>query len=268
MQEKDWFYKWFVGFTDGDGCFNIYVNSSHNKIIFTFKISQKTNNIQVLYYFKQQLGCGKVSSTKDGMSHYTIRKKEHLQSILIPIFFKNKLLTSKEYSFLNFCECLNIAEKKHISQIEKINEILKIKNKIIAHDYIASSWSISNLNNYTVIMNKAWIIGFIEAEGSFYIVKKDNKRFCHGFGISQKKDKIVLDALKDILKIKSNVKWNNNGFFSLDTYEKNSLKYIKDYFFKTMKSRKSLQYRIWARSFRHKQNYKKLEQIQKLMRKI
>lgn len=268
-KEKIWFNKWFVGYTDGDGCFNVYANSLTNKIIFTFKISQKTNNIQVLYYFKQQLGCGKVSSTNDGMSHYVIRKKEHLKLVLIPIFIENKLLTSKEYSFLVFCECLKISDKEDLLQSSKIAEILKIKNNKINHDFIASSWrTLSTPLNFNNILHKAWIVGFVEAEGSFYIVKKDDKRLNHGFGITQKKDKIILDALKNILNINANVKWNKKGFFSLDALDKKSLKYIKDYFFKTMKSRKSLQYRIWARSFRHKQNYKKLKQIQNLMRKI
>lgn len=264
----DWFNDWFVGYTDGDGCFNVYVNILTNKIIFTFKISQKTNNIQVLYYFKKQLKCGKVISSKDGMSHYLIRDKKNLKLNLIPIFENNKLLTSKEYSFLVFKECINIADNCYLSQIEKIEKILKIKDVKIADNFVSSSWNNLKDLNYENIMKKAWIVGFIEAEGSFYIVKKDLNRFCHGFGITQKKDKIILDSLKIILHIKSNVKWNNKGFFSIDALDKKSLKYIKDFFFKTMKSRKSLQYRIWARSFRYKQNYKKLEQIQNLMRNI
>jgi hypothetical protein len=84
----------------------------------------------------------------------------------------------------------------------------------------------------------------VEADGSFYITIKDQNRLVHGFGITQKKDKIVLDNIKLVLKINSNVKYNKKGFYSLDCLDNSSLKYIKKFFFKSMKSRKALIYRI------------------------
>jgi hypothetical protein len=85
---------------------------------------------------------------------------------------------------------------------------------------------------------------FIEAQGNFYIIKKDNINLVHAFSITQKKDKYLLEYIKYILNIKSELKSNKKGYHSLDTTNKNSLKFIKDYFFKTMKSRKALIYRI------------------------
>jgi hypothetical protein len=32
-----------------------------------------------------------------------------------------------------------------------------------------------------IVMSKLWIIGFTEAEGSFYIVTKEKDRLSHGF---------------------------------------------------------------------------------------
>jgi hypothetical protein len=64
------------------------------------------------------------------------------------------------------------------------------------------------------------------------------------------------------------VRENKNGFYSLDCLDKNSLKYIKDYFFRSMKSRKALIYRIWARSFRLKGKYEELKKIQEKIRKL
>lgn len=264
--DKDWFNNWFVGFTDGDGCFNVYVNKDRNKVIFTFKISQKENNIQVLYFLKKILGVGKVRNDNKGMCHFLIRKREHLNKVIIPLFSKFNLLTRKEYDFLIFKECLNIMECKNILQEDKIKYILDLKEKICPEDYIASSW----LNSKKFLLKKPWIVGFIEAEGSFYITLKDKEkeRLVHGFGITQKYDEHILISLKKILHIKSKVKYNKKGFYSLDAFDTYSLKFIKDYFFKTMKSRKSLQYRIWARSFRHKNKYKKLLYIQQLLRKL
>ena len=112
------------------------------------------------------------------------------------------------------------------------------------------------------------LIGFIEAEGSFYITKKDSKRYVHGFGITQKKDEHILILIQKELHIKAHVKKNKNGFYTLDTTNQKTIKYIKDFFFKTMKSRKSLIYRVWARSFRDKGNFDKLKKIQSFIRKL
>ena len=51
-------------------------------------------------------------------------------------------------------------------------------------------------------MSKEWLIGFTEAEGSFYLTKKGPNRIIHCFEITQKKDEIVLIAISLILEIK------------------------------------------------------------------
>jgi hypothetical protein len=58
-----------------------------------------------------------------------------------------------------------------------------------------------------LFLSKSWLIGFIEAEGSFYFVKKDIYRIVHAFGISQKLDPIVLYSIKYILHIPSIVQY-------------------------------------------------------------
>lgn len=265
FDKKNWFYNWFVGYTDGDGCFNVYINIKLKKIIFTFKISQKSNNIQVLYYFKKELKCGKVRSDKFNMSHFLVRDRVSLKKKIIPIFDEFNLLSKKEFSYFSFKECLNIVDDIKLTQEEKIFKISEIKKKKIPLNYVSTAW---NKKKDLLSNNKAWLVGFIEAEGSFYLVKKSDSRIVHGFGITQKTDKIILDNMKLVLKINGSVKFNKNGFYSLDSLDWYSLKFIKIYFFKTMKSIKALQYRIWARSFKYKGKYKKLLLIQQLLRKI
>lgn len=263
MQNKcgtfTWLISWFVGYTDGDGCFNIYINKQNKKISLTYKLSQKSNNAQVLYYIKSQLGVGEVIHEKIGMSTFRIRKQEHLANIIVPLFESYPLKTTKLIDFYKFKQALQIWSNPEISQEEKIKEIEIIKEKKFLY---------LNDELINVKFNKAWLVGFIEAEGSFYITKKDEKRFVHGFGITQKKDEYILKEIQKEFNIKASVKRNKAGFFSLDTTNQKTIKYIKDYFFKTMKSRKSLIYRIWARSFKYKGNFEKLEQIQLLLRKL
>lgn len=258
--EKSWFYQWLVGFTDGDGCFNIYTNLNSKKISFTFKISQKSNNIQVLHYIKKELGVGSIRTDKTNMAHFLIRDKKSLQ-LIISIFDQYPPLTSKEYDYILFKRALDLSNNNNFSQEEKINMINNFSP--ISTDYISSNWKL-NKNPITL----PWLVGFIEAEGSFYLTLKSENRLVHGFGITQKRDKIVLLGIQEIFKIRANVRYNSKGFWSLDTTNYLSLKYIKDYFFNTMKSRKSLEFRIWARSFRDRGKYEKLLRIKRIIAKI
>lgn len=262
------FFQWLVGFTDGDGSFNVYTNIINKKIIFTFKISQKNTNLRVLYFIKKNLGVGSVVEDKDNMAHFLVRDIESLTNIIIPIFDRNPLLTSKEFSYKKFKKCLTIVKDNSLNIIEKITLIEKENSYKCPDTFIPSKWINLEIPFVNSPITKDWIIGFVEAEGSFYITKKETTRLVHGFGITQKRDKIVLEAIKTQIGITSTIKFNKKGFYSMDVYDTYSLKLIKDYFFKTMKGIKSLDYRIWARSFRDKGKYQNMLQTQTLLRNI
>lgn len=247
-------YEWFVGYTDGDGCFNIYTDLESKKIIFTFKIDQKSNNAQVLYFMKKKLGVGSIRTDKLGMSHFIVRDQKGLKNVILPLFDKYELQTNKRNSYNRFKKCFLIWTDSSKTQVEKIIEIRNI--------------SLTEYKNVEPNLSKSWIIGFTEAEGSFYLTKKDTNRVVHSFGITQKLDKPVLEEIREILKLKESVRWNQKGFWKLDTSNVKDVKLVKDYFFKTMKSRKSLIYRIWARSFRDKNEFLKLLVIQEKLRKL
>jgi len=55
---KDNFYQWLVGFTDGDGTFSLSLSDSKWQLI--FKIGQSNYNLRVLYFIKKQLGYGSI----------------------------------------------------------------------------------------------------------------------------------------------------------------------------------------------------------------
>lgn len=251
--EFDW-YEWFVGYTDGDGCFNIYTNLESKKITLTFKISQKSNNEQVLHHMKKELGVGSIRTDKSGMSHFLVRDQIALKNVILPLFDKYELQTNKRNSYDRFKKCFLIWTNSSKTQLNKILEI--------------GNTGLTTHKNVGPILSKSWIIGFIEAEGSFYLTQKDTNRLVHSFGISQKLDKPVLEEIKKILKLKEPVRWNRKGFWRLDTSNGEDVKLVKDYFFKTMKSRKSLIYRIWARSFRHKNHFLELLEIREKLRRL
>jgi hypothetical protein len=115
-------------------------------------------------------------------------------------------------------------------------------------------------------MSKYWLVGFTEAEGSFYIVKKDYTRLVHAFEITQKLDIIVLESIAHILGISVTSKKTYN---TVVTTNSRAINNIIAYYKNTMKGMKALEYRIWMRSFnKYKGNYTELKKVRDLIRKI
>ena len=275
MQPKnEEFKQWLVGMTDGDGSFSIL--SQNDKWTLTFKISQNTYNLRALYYIKQQLGVGSVNvESKKEMGNFRIRDRKQLANIIFPIFDQYPLLTKKYFNYIKFKQAYIILENSKLTKSERntlIENLLLIKSN---ESYISPAWNkitlpIANANEANKIISKSWLIGFVEAEGSFYLVSKDANRIVHGFGITQKLDRIVLEGIRHILHISTKVVYKEKyNYHMIDTTNSRAIKNISEYFFNTMKGMKGVEYRIWSRSFnKYKGDYYQLVKIQKLLRKL
>lgn len=246
------FIEWLVGFTDGDGTFSISKNKNKNHYTFTFKLTQSVYNGRILYYIKSKLGYGSVTKDGPNLLQYRIRDKEVLKNRIIPIFDSYPLHSSKYYSYSLFKEALFSEDYKHIDRLKPLFKTMPL-------DYTSP---------HTNIPSKNWIIGFIEAEGSFFIVDKDKGRYVHCFGVTQKLDTHLLHHLRDIFGISASVKLKKNAWL-METTNSRSIEYIIKYFDGTFKGMKSVEFRIWSRTyFKHKGNNDKLHKVQLLLRKI
>lgn len=273
-KNKIWFKQWLVGFTDGDGNFSITYQG--NKWGLSYKLSQSRYNLRVLYYIKTQLGVGSV--TKDNSKgQFFIRDRKIIEEILLPIFDSYPLLTKKYFDYLRFRKALAILKDLDLTKQERDIKLLNLKNSKVPHEYKSPVWNnvhlpLINLDLDLVksLMSKAWLIGFIEAEGSFYLTSKDSNRIVHGFGLTQKSDKVVLQAIGLLLHISNPVRYIEiYNHYILDTTNSRAIGNIIDYFKDTMKGVKSLEYKIWARSYnRNKGDYKKLHLIRDMVRKL
>ena len=255
--------EWLVGITDSNGIFNIYINN--NKIIFTYKISLIINNIQLLYKIKNYLKIGSINYTNN-IVIYLINNNNDLLNIILPIFDKYKLLTSKRFNYLLFKKCLLINNNNNFNQLLKINLINNIINN--NNNKIINNILENNLLIINKIITKSWLIGYIETKSSFKLIKKDNK-IIHYFNINIiKLDYIVIYSIKLLLNININI---NN--YKLELFDNKSIEYIINYLkFNNHKSRllgiKSYEYLIWKRSYyKYKNNNKKLLIIKILLDK-
>jgi hypothetical protein len=236
-----------------------------------------------LYYIKRQLGVGSVSvdSNRDQGS-FRIRDRKQLNNIIFPIFDQYLLLTTKYFNYAKFKQAYIILEDSKLTKSERntlIETLLLTKPNV---SFISPAWNkitlpIANTNEASKIISKPWLIGFVEAEGSFYLVSKDTNRIVHGFGITQKLDRVVLEGIRHILHISTKVlhistkvvykeKYNH---YIIDTTNSRAIKNVSEYFFNTMKGMKGVEYRIWSRSFnKYKGDYSQLVIIQNLLRKL
>lgn len=271
-KNKKFFEEWLVGVTDGYGTFSIV--RQNNKWNLAFKITQSRYNLRLLYYIKKELGVGSI--TKDNTkAQFFIRDRKKLNQIIFPIFDKYPLLTSKMFNYDRFKQAYYILENSSLTKDEKDKKLFILKDKTIPQNYIAPAWNkvclpLNSVNDINNVITKAWLVGFIEAEGSFYLVSKDCTRIVHGFGLTQKLDSLVLEAIGLILHIPTKVIFKSKyNHYVLDTTNSRAIENIIKYFKNTMKGMKSVEYRVWARSYvKYKGNFMKLSNIRNFIKKL
>lgn len=99
----------------------------------------------------------------------------------MPIFDKYPLLTSKYFDYTRFKKALYILNNDNMDK----EQLMELKNSKKNDNYLSPAWNnillpLTDINILQSIMTKPWLVGFIEAEGSFYLVSKDSKRIVHG----------------------------------------------------------------------------------------
>lgn len=270
-ENKSIFNQWLVGFTDGDGSFSVV--KQKNSWVLVFKLGQSTYNRRLLHFVKKQLGIGSIYIEKGGkMAHFRIRRLDQINQVILPIFNEYPLLTSKYYNYDQFKKAAGILSQDNLSLTEKDQLISNILSKPSPENYISPAFSkvenlVTNYETASQVMSKAWLTGFTEAEGSFYLVTKSIGRIVHGFEITQKLDLIVLVSIKNILHISTNVQYKKAGYYSIVTTNSRAIENIIDYYKNTMKGMKSVEYRIWARSYvKNKNDFTALDKVRQIMR--
>ena len=184
------FQEWLVGITDGDGTF-YFAKTKKGIWSFSFQIGQSNYNLRLLYYIKSMLGIGSVSATnaKDNTAHYRVRNIQHIIQYILPIFDNYPLLTRKHYLYSLFKEAILIMSNPSLSKEMKDKLISEIKTKSlngIPTDYVSPAWpgkTVNSIQDAKKVISKYWLIGFTEAEGSFYILKKGPQQLVHAFEI-------------------------------------------------------------------------------------
>ena len=161
------FCNWLAGVTDGDGSFSFSVNKKRNSIWnCTFKIAQSTYNSRLLYFIKGNLQYGGVNKRAGkNMAEFRIRDRKILINLVVPLFTRYPLYSTKHFYFLRWVKALQVLESKKWTTAEKNEMLTKLKSQLPSDTYVSSAWERDSPSN-------EWVYGFVEAEASLFITCK------------------------------------------------------------------------------------------------
>lgn len=125
---------WYiVGFTDGEGSFNIsFRKKSYGigwRVGLSFNISQKDSNILVM--LQETFECGTVRFRKDGVGYFEVCNLSDIRTIIIPFFTTYPLKTKKQKDFEMFVTIANMVfSKLHLTKagLQQLLEIRETMN--------------------------------------------------------------------------------------------------------------------------------------------
>lgn len=123
--------KWFVGFSDAEGCFNIVPKGKVNikSFTFMFTIRLHIDDLEVLNFIKNLLGIGNVRVSGSKECVFTVADKEGIIK-LINIFDKYNLNTTKYLDYLDFKKAFILYSERVNLTEELIKNLLDLKNSM------------------------------------------------------------------------------------------------------------------------------------------
>lgn len=264
------FINWLSGLIDGDGCFYFYQSQKGNWV-FRLKIGQSDYNLKLLNYLKKKLKCGSVKKAGPNHSQYYLANPILLYFYLIPKFQENPFLTRKKaWQYHCFKKALEIYIQAKFLKISLDERNLQLQKIFVESRIIPSDFKVLHPSQDLFYPNLGWLIGFTEAEGSFYLNKKTVTSLVHCVSWSQKDEKELLECIRSRFRIQAKVSLNvkeNHQWYKLVTASRRTIALIIPQFEGQCKGIKAVEIRKWARSFRkHQGNFAKLSLLQRDLR--
>ena len=241
LHAEDLRYAYLVGLFEGDGYFTI--TKKGKNLTYELGIELSIKDVQLIYKIKALLGIGVVSFRKiNEIEKVTlrIRDKNHLKNFIIPIFDKYPMFSNKQYDYLRFKSALlsGIIYSQYLPEYTRSSEPLNSIESIMDKSYFP-----------------AWLVGFIEAEGSFsvYKLKKDGDSLIASFDIAQKDGDILTSAIRKYLSFTTAIYLDKTNCSKLKVGSvrsvENVIKFLHNAPVKLM-GNKRLQYLLWIKQLR------------------
>ena len=230
---------WASGLIDSDGHIGLeFSDAKKTKIVPCLKISLKNYNARAVYTLKAILGVGRINRCH-GMITLRVRSRRLWCNVLLPHFETYPLRSYKTHQVQLIKDALSKPERVH--ELSKdIRDVLNLKRKPFFQQ--TTVYSDKNLNQLFPIQ---WLAGFIEGDGSFYILNNG----VHGFACGQKNIKNDLMVLLHArLNVPSRLKVRVDGYSMIDSKNTMFLKRHGAMLKPHMRGIKSAELSVWFRS--------------------
>lgn len=236
IDNNNYIEQFFVGLLEGDGTITTNI-SSKNSIAVRFIIALKNeiNNHNMLTKIQQVVGGKVYIERQDKYVTWIARNKKDINKVLL-VLARYPLLTVRKQCQLEFAKnCLLYKDTAHFLEnranmyINKQHLLLKLQQ-----------------DNFTPIYFPAWLSGFIEAEGNFSLVFRNNGETRSlrksAFTIGQNDDLNILNKIKMYFQSENKIlmdkkkKLNSKGipsefdYFRLYLYNALSRKLLFEHF--------------------------------------
>jgi LAGLIDADG endonuclease len=180
-----------------------------------FSIELHIRDKYLLEKIKNFFGVGQVTTRERKgkfSTIYSVQSIKDINNVIIPHFLNYPLLTEKRKDFKLFCLAMDLINKQEHLNIEGIKKIISIRASM-NRKYVSRfniyfpniiPYYFEDIIDTIVIPDIYWIIGFIDAEGCFYIKPVINKfrvvNFLPVFSISQhSRDSLLIEKIKKFL---------------------------------------------------------------------
>lgn len=217
------FLEWFIGFSEGEGCFTVAKRGD-----FAFAITQSTIDVQVLNYIKKNLGFGLIGILSSKLKTHRFIVQDFKSLYLLCLLFNgNMVIPTRSARFLTFLSCFN--EKLLRKNLKPIDPIT-----VTILPYLFD----------------CWLLGFVDGEGCFSIsFLKSSNGFIMSFIITQKWEvnKFVLDHILSLFNCNGSVLFRGNSeYLDLKINGLKNCSNLFSYFDKfSLKSKKKESYLRW-----------------------
>lgn len=151
--------------------------SDNKRATFEFIIHLHKDESAVLCKLKDEFKIGNLRSDSNSVA-WVIKSQEEVK-LIIDIFSKNPLNTTKHLDFLIWSKAFNLYVSRGTRSVspDLMASIIDLKDSMNRQrtDYEMPC-------DHKITITKHWLLGFVEGEGSFYVIRKG---FILGFEISQ-----------------------------------------------------------------------------------
>lgn len=160
--DRNQFSSWLTGFIDGEGNFQVFLDRHYLRVV--FRINLHIDDIDILYRVKEFLGVGTVIISKNSCV-YSIGKVSDLLTVLFPLLDQNKLYTTKWLDYQDFKIVVNYLNTANTTRLSE-EQLVWVKNLMQGMNLNRTHYDYSLIPSLSVV-DPYWLIGFIEAEGTF-----------------------------------------------------------------------------------------------------